>query len=413
MKRFKLPVSSVPPDMTELLFVAWMVKLGSDVFSQHGSGGSAGHSRTLNFGVPDGAYLLIGQIGTEEWEIQTLSGVEKSMAEGIIKGALQKVQELDLGGDVVYQVEMKTHQAELFDKDYRLNFMRVLSDQVHVSGPRRLGDRVLLNFAHEEITDSPILFAPDLTIETTVIAPGPAATNFSQTIAAGMVELTSAICALATGRVVSAEPVMFPADDEIRDKSLASRADISILTLARDSISLDLFNEFAAIGGPEGVGRLRGALLSYHAALGQSNADIATMLFVTAIEAILAPNTPWAKERVTKRFVDGVQSLSLEAVDELLAHDNCEDAFNYPQKGGERARRKQLLERIYSLRSTPSHTGIGLSSSNFLIGFGDPGNMRVALLSDLARAAILSFIQAPRSFLTGHPTIDPPATAAA
>jgi hypothetical protein len=32
--------------------------------------------------------------------------------------------------------------------------------------------------------------------------------------------------------------------------------------------------------------------------------------------------------------------------------------------------------------------------------------MRVALLSDLARAAILGYLQAPRSFLVGHPTVD-------
>lgn len=37
----------------------------------------------------------------------------------------------------------------------------------------------------------------------------------------------------------------------------------------------------------------------------------------------------------------------------------------------------------------------------------EPGTMRVALLSDLARGALLAFLQAPRSSLIGHPIFDP------
>jgi hypothetical protein len=38
--------------------------------------------------------------------------------------------------------------------------------------------------------------------------------------------------------------------------------------------------------------------------------------------------------------------------------------------------------------------------------FGETHGMRVALLSDLARAAILNFSQAPRSWLIGHTNLD-------
>jgi hypothetical protein len=54
----------------------------------------------------------------------------------------------------------------------------------------------------------------------------------------------------------------------------------------------------------------------------------------------------------------------------------------------------------YSIGSTKrdrfhTHTGLGLSKTGMAI-LSAPDSMRVALLSDLARAAILSYIQAPR-----------------
>jgi hypothetical protein len=133
------------------------------------------------------------------------------------------------------------------------------------------------------------------------------------------------------------------------------------------------------------------------------------MLFVSAIEALIAPRLEWGKEKVTKRFIKGVRSLCPQAVDNLIAHPNIEMALQLRLKGSPSRRRYDVLDGIYAMRSVPTHMGIGLSRNAMLLALGSSENMRVALLSDLARAAILGFLQAPRSFLIGHPLLDPPA----
>jgi hypothetical protein len=83
-----------------------------------------------------------------------------------------------------------------------------------------------------------------------------------------------------------------------------------------------------------------------------------------------------------------------------------EQAFDYKRRGGIEARRRQLLDRVYELRSNPTHSGIGLSGVGMMSMLAEPGRLRVALLSDLARGALLSFLQAPRSSLIGHPMFE-------
>lgn len=179
-----------------------------------------------------------------------------------------------------------------------------------------------------------------------------------------------------------------------------------MLGLARDSVSLDFIGELASRGGRDGIARVRGALLSYHAALQQTSPDVAIMLMVTAIEALLSPTQPWGKTKVTQRFIQSMIELCPGAVDEAIAHQNVEQAFAYKKKGGPQKQRKELLERIYELRSMPSHFGIGVSRSSGMMMMDDAGSMRLAILSDLSRAALLKFLEAPRSSLIGHPAFE-------
>jgi hypothetical protein len=169
---------------------------------------------------------------------------------------------------------------------------------------------------------------------------------------------------------------------------------------------LDVFGELQARGGVDAMLRLRGSLLAYHAALRQTSADVAVMLFVTSIEALTSPRALWGKEKVTQRFVKSLIELCPNAVDALLGHANVEEAFGYARKGGLARQRRELLELIYETRSLPTHAGLGLSGP-FMAIVGSTQSIRVALLSDLARAAILSFLHAPRSSIIGHPDVYP------
>ncbi len=217
----------------------------------------------------------------------------------------------------------------------------------------------------------------------------------------------AAICAFAAGRPVDHYPPMFPADDAEAADALSRRHDFSILGLARDSMSLDIFGDLQRLGGVDALLRARGALLAYHAALKQMVPDVAVMLFVTSMEALISPRHEWGKQKVTQRFVKSLIELCPDAVDSVAEHRNVEEAFGYRRRGGIARRRKELLDAIYQARSLPTHSGIGLSPTGLIV-LASSESMRVALLSDLTRAALLAFLQAPRSSLVGHPVIDPP-----
>ncbi|MGO9332462.1 MAG: hypothetical protein ACLQCU_00140, partial [Acidimicrobiales bacterium] len=94
--------------------------------------------------------------------------------------------------------------------------------------------------------------------------------------AGGLAEVVSALCTLALGRVVSvSQPVLYPLASEDVEAASQHRHDPAILGLARDGISLDIFGDLASRAGGDGMLRVRGALLSYQAALEQRSSDAA------------------------------------------------------------------------------------------------------------------------------------------
>lgn len=194
---------------------------------------------------------------------------------------------------------------------------------------------------------------------------------------------------------------MFPLEGPEAVALLARQRDPEILQLARNHVSLDIFGTLIELGGQDAFERVRGSMLAYHAALKQESGDVAVMLLVTAIEALLAPRQFWGKEKVTSRFVQGLIDLCPEVVEETVRHGNVEQAFEVQLRGSPTKRRKQLLSRVYDSRSLPTHTGLAPSAMPF--GGVDSSGMRVALLDDLARGALLAYLESPRSSTVGHP----------
>ena len=250
-----------------------------------------------------------------------------------------------------------------------LHFARILGDQRHIEGSRRLSDMVLLDFEEGLLADvrrgEGLLLAPQSKIQVTIFAPGPGPSDWSRKNAEACAEVVAAVCTVASGRPVgyAAVQLQFPAQDDDAAKALGRTCDPAILGLARDSISVDPWGELHAVGGQDAVVRVRRALLAYHAALTQTSTDVAVMLFVTSIEALISPRQEWRKLRVTQRFVKSLVELCPQAVDALLAHMNVEEAFAHKIKGGVNRQRRELLERIYDTRSTPTHTGLDLSAA--------------------------------------------------
>lgn len=403
--------NGLPDDVARMLFEAWIIVLSGEKFgfsqSQYSTSGNRFHRNAI-FGSPVENHFSLDTDGLTVTLNQSV-GVRQIEVEKLVDTALEKVATKDFGGTVVYTTEMSVKEPQ-FTGPGEIHFMRVLGDQVHIEGPRRLSDVVLLDFEEGLLNDVPVgglLFAPPSKVQVTVFVPGPCSSDLTQRSAAGIVELVAAICALATGRPILYRAPPFPAADSDAATALRRKRDPAILGLARDSVSLDVFGDLQALGGTDALLRVRGSLLAYHAALTQASPDVAVMLFVTCIEALISPRATWGKEKVTQRFIKSLIQMCPDAVDELLRHSNTEEAFGFSRRGGQQRQRRDLLSLIYETRSLPTHTGLALSPAGFA-GMGAAENMRVALLSDLARAAILSYLQAPRCSIIGHPSLDFP-----
>ena len=280
-------------------------------------------------------------------------------------------------------------------------------------GWRRLGSGVLLEF-EEETTDNgeeqPSPFAPRTIVRIHMAIPGPCRGPFVADIAPNVLEVVAAICSFALGRPVDIPPTgVFASKDDAVAELDERRRDPEIHDLARNGISLDILQRLADLGGPESALKARDALIAFDSALRQSREQVACILFVAAAECLANPRTEWKRERLTKRFIDFFRRLMPEDLDEIVNHDNFEDAFGI--RRGRRtphALRRELLSRIYDMRSEPVHEGLGPS----LYGLGFPdrafkAGARRALVSDFAQMAILRFLEAPQSSLIGHPDFEP------
>jgi len=116
---------------------------------------------------------------------------------------------------------------------------------------------------------------------------------------------------------------------------------------------------------------------------------------------------------MSRRFLDFFDDLMSQALDEVLAHANFEEAFQV--KRGQRtarALRRDLLRRIYALRSEPVHQGLSTHFHPFGMAYEDSASLQRAFFCDLSERAILAYLQAPRSSLVGHPKLDALASSA-
>jgi hypothetical protein len=76
---------------------------------------------------------------------------------------------------------------------------------------------------------------------------------------------------------------------------------VTLGTLARHGMPLDIF--YLAVADRDSWARLRGALLSYDAALRQQREQVGVILYVVAAECLTNPFQPWKTERLTTRFI--------------------------------------------------------------------------------------------------------------
>lgn len=394
-----------------MLLADWFGRLGVDAglsLTQHGTSGNA-----YTLGSPSSFNVRAEFIDDEPYLRFVPSDPSHDELIGRLAAeAAARVRAGDFGGEVWYSTELHEIAFSMASPQFMGTLLQRLGNQTRISGWRRLGGGVLLEFTEERAegeNGKPALLAPKAVVKVHIAVPGPWPGHFASHIAHSALEIVGSICTFALGRPVSLPHVVFPAKDEEWNSLGERRADRGVLTLARKGVPLDIFGWVSRAGGLQVFERLRSALLTFDAAVKQDHDVVASILYVVAAECLTTPSAPWRTDKLTKRFREFYDQLMPDALDEIVAHANFEDAIGV-RRGNRtpRALRREALDCIYSFRSGQLHEGLDPTYRGFSV---DPAtHVRRALFSDFAEAAILRFIAAPRSSLIGHPSLSEPTT---
>jgi hypothetical protein len=326
--------------------------------------------------------------------------------------AAARVAANDFGSTIWYSTSLEEPQFNYFTAHGGIGqLMLRLGTQVRITGWRRLGRDVLLEFAErpssEGNPEAPLV-APPASVKAHLAIPGPIAGLFSDLIAHRAIEAVAAVCGFALGRSIDPPISLFPATHEQSADAVARHLDSSVLTLARKGVSLDVFSPAQFDGGVDWSSRTQSALITFDAAMRQERDSVANILYVVAAECLAAPAPKWRETRVTARFVDFyVREIGAD-LDTIINHGNFKEAFK-TRRGGKRIEtlRKRLLLAIYKLRSRQVHGGLIPTYRGFGALSFSGADMQRALIHDFAEAALLSYLRAPRSSLIGHPQLFP------
>lgn len=305
----------------------------------------------------------------------------------------------DLGQSQWWRVTFTSHNE--MDATFGLHMMRLLGQRRAFVGRWRLGQDALIEFSVED--PKQLIAFTKQTLKVTFRCPGPGhgprAGRFAQ-MQADAIRAVLSFCTATTlgGGVGFPRPVNEP------EFPRGSAVNLAIQELSVGGIPIwSRISEAAATGAIEFTARVLNALTAFEHAHNQPTDGAATMFYVSAIEALTVPNHKYLHLRVTNRFVNSLVDLAKPKLEETLKHANFVEAYGTTLKTP-----KQLAERIYHLRSSPVHTGRFGLSRNVMLGLDSmSGQIRTALLAEIAEAAIVEFVQCPFTSLIGHMDFDP------
>jgi hypothetical protein len=168
-----------------------------------------------------------------------------------------------------------------------------------------MGGEILLKF-REDVPEGGVqeqafiaLSLPTPIVDVYVAAPGPIHGPFTNPNAHAVAEVVAAICTFALGRPVNLPPTVWLAQDEMLADLESRKTETSILTFARKGKPLEIFH--LAFLDRHSWDHVRGAVLSYDAALRQQREQVAVILCVAA-DCLTNPFQPWKAERLTTRL---------------------------------------------------------------------------------------------------------------
>jgi len=390
--------------LNRMVLADWFSRLGIEAgfdFDQHGRSGNA-----FTIGPPSGLHVTAEPADVPQYLRFVASEPHaQSKIDDLATKAADRVAQRDFGGQVWYSTQIVDPGWKL-SGSFMGSFLERLGNQTRITGWRRLGRDVVLEFRETPAEASNEFIAPNAEVKAHIAAPGPKPGHFSSHVAHNVLETVASLCGFALGRSVELPPMIFPTKKEELAELSQKHVDASVLTLTRKGVPLDIFSQSLLPGGIEIFRRERAALLTCGAAMDQKSDLVACILYVVAAECLTALDVPWRRTKLTKRFIEFFDSLMPTELENIVAHDNFEEVFGI-RRGfrGVRSLRRELLDHIYDYRSGLVHGGL----TPMYYGLGsavDDGGIRRALFSDFAEGAILGYLKSPRSSLVGHPALE-------
>lgn len=389
-------------------FIDWFIRLCGD-------GGNTVYQRSRSsinytFTCQNGLHVVAHFTDNAPFlRFEAMDPAAQPVIDAIAAKALDQVSRGNLGGTVWYSTTLTEPVRDFPSHSTRSYAMALVADRTVIEGWRRLSDVALLEFKSEIFKrqdQGAVAEEKRTVINVHVAVPGPCAGDFSNTYAVYCFELVEAICTIALGRQMDLPPYCYPTPDDEVSTLNSMRHDESIHGLARRSISLDVFVELPLLGGLDCARRVNAAMKTFSAAMRQERDPVACMLYVIAAEALTTPFTPWKQDKLTKRFRHFFEDMMPDVIDYITTHPNFEEAFNI--KRGKRqisTIRRDLLEKIYGIRSALVHEGLW-SSYGFITVEDFRGEVTRTVLAYFAEMAILRFIASPRESCVGHPGLE-------
>lgn len=399
-RRALLTMRRIATPLSQLLFVDWVGKLciGRLGVKQSGSGTSPQGERYWTITLRDETDVEISFSGAKSVIHIACDNRHRGIIKEIEREAYRRTIANDYGEGSWWSLTFSTDLA--MEMLTGIHFMRILSEHKRYQGYWKVGSDALLEFSHENVATAPLV-VPKFTVTVTYRVPSPGHGPFGEFLAERMGMFLRALAAFVTAAPLQEGGLLFPASDDVSAMALQRITDeASDLFLEDVVLWPQLISLVNAPEDAEALRRVQGAIYSYEQAIEQKSEFVAIVLLVTAIEALTVPNAPWRKGRLTKRFVEFLMTACPDAVNGVMQHSNFRQAF------GKTSSPTRFLENLYALRSNPLHTGMTPHSVTRIPGLGGESSIRIALISQLARSAILSFLRAPFSSLVGHPDIE-------
>jgi hypothetical protein len=394
----------IPLDLRRFLLLSWVHRLGSDAGLALNEQGAT--DKTFSLGSKGGLQITADLAGRPPYlTFKASDPRSQATVDEIATSAAARVDAEDFGEPHWHTAHLEVPAYSMRDT---INFMSgflAAFGAPRISGWLKLGREVLLEFVEKPAADwkADGALPPTSIIHAHLRVPAPLPGYFCQTLASRVLETVASICSFALMRSVHLPPMIVEADPSIVPQLDERATDPGVLTLARRSISLaDVMSVVFRLGGRECFDRLRSALLTFDAALGQRHDLVACTLFVIAAEALTVPNQPWKYRRQSDRFCHFYRELMPEKLDGLIQHPNFDRMFGI-HRGGLKPRElhRKFLKAIYRFRSINVHSGLYPTYQGLRVPH--PVHVRRSFLAEFAELAILEFIQHPLSCLTGHP----------